>query len=102
MTPEERRIPTHKVRSSSVRPACLGHLRAYLDAHGSAFCSCWEDHDPELETDRFTKEFNTVVDMLRLTPRKGEHIKKYDPKENTATKIGRVRVSTQEKKWSYL
>ena len=75
VTPEERKYSYTQSQDIIRQAGCLGHLRAYLDAHGSAFYSCWEDHDPELKTDRFTEEFNAVVDMLRFDERFGHALK---------------------------
>ena len=54
-------------QSSQISGQCglIGHLRADMDADGSAFFSTWFDFRAELKTDEFKTEFDEVINSLR-------------------------------------
>ena len=53
----------------------IGHLRGDMDFDGSGFFTSWTDHRPDLKTNEFTLEFETVINALRNDPAFGEILK---------------------------
>lgn len=53
----------------------IGHLRGDMDFDGNGFFTSWTDHRPDLKTNEFTLEFETVINALRSDPAFGGILK---------------------------
>lgn len=53
----------------------IGHLRGDMDFDGNGFFTSWTDHRPDLKTDEFKAEFDTVINALRSDPTFGGLLK---------------------------
>ena len=45
---------------------CIGHLRVDMGHDGEAFFTNWDFHNPELVTQDFSVDFNSMIDALRV------------------------------------
>ena len=66
LTPEERVYTYTQEPEIMQKSGCIGHLRGDMDTNGKGFFTRWDDHTPELKTDAFKTEFDTVVNQLRF------------------------------------
>lgn len=64
MTAEERKYSYTQSRQLMMQTGCIGHLRADFGS-GNEFYSTWDDHRPEMKTERFMGEFDEVINALR-------------------------------------
>lgn len=53
----------------------IGHLRGDMGYDGSGFITSWTDHRPDLKTNEFKQEFDTVINALRSDPAFGGILK---------------------------
>jgi len=66
LMPEERAYTYTQEPEILQKSGCIGHLRGDMDTNGKGFFTRWDDHTPELKTDAFKTEFDTVVNQLRF------------------------------------
>ncbi len=66
LMPEERAYAYTQEPETMQKSGCIGHLRGDMDTNGKGFFTRWDDHTPELKTDAFKTEFDTVVNQLRF------------------------------------
>lgn len=45
---------------------CIGHLRVDMGRDGNEFHPSWDYHNPELASDDFAPDFNSIIDALRV------------------------------------
>lgn len=66
LTPEERSYTYTQDEELIKKTGCIGHLRADMDTDGNGFFTTWDDHNAELKTQEFKREFDKVINGLRF------------------------------------
>ena len=75
MLPEERDFSYSQRGGVMERSGCIGHLRVDMGSNGKGFFSNWDDHSPDLKTQAFKDEFDTVINALRFDKQYGSIFK---------------------------
>lgn len=75
MTQEERAFTYTQEPEMLENAGCIGHLRGDMGVNGNEFWTTWDDHAPELKTDTFKKELDSVVNLLRSDEQYGGLLK---------------------------
>ncbi len=64
--PEEIPFSYTQSQNDNIESGCIGFLRGDFDTSGKGFYSTWEDKVKFLKTEKFKKEFDDVINSLRL------------------------------------
>ena len=75
MTETERMYSYSQSSQIEGQSGLIGHLRGDMDHDGTGFFTSWTDHRPDLKTNEFTLEFETVINALRSDPAFGGILK---------------------------
>lgn len=75
MTETERMYSYSQSSQIEGQTGLIGHLRGDMDFDGNGFFTSWTDHRPDLKTNEFTLEFETVINALRSDPAFGGILK---------------------------
>ncbi len=71
MKEEERKYTYRQSQQLTMQTGSIGCLRTDFGRNGNEFYSTWSDHRIEMKTERFKKEFDQVVNALRMDERYG-------------------------------
>lgn len=71
MTQAERLYFYSESEQLMCQTGCIGHLRGDMGRNGNEFHTSWFDHQPDLKTQDFKDELDTVVNALRFDPAYG-------------------------------
>lgn len=75
MTETERMYSYSQSSQIEGQTGLIGHLRGDMDHDGTGFFTSWTDHRPDLKTNEFALEFETVINALRSDPAFGGILK---------------------------
>ena len=62
----ERKYTFKQSHQLEMQTGLIGYLRADMDSNGKGFFSTWNEFNSSLKTDEFRREFDDVINALRL------------------------------------
>ena len=62
----ERKYTFKQSHQLEMQTGLIGYLRADMDSDGKGFFSTWNEFNSSLKTDEFRREFDDVINALRL------------------------------------
>ena len=66
MKESERKYTFNQSHQIEMQTGLIGYLRADMDSNGKGFFSTWNEFNPTLKTEEFKREFDDVINALRL------------------------------------
>ena len=66
MKESERKYTFNQSHQIEMQTGLIGYLRADMDSNGKGFFSTWNEFNSSLKTEEFKREFDDVINALRL------------------------------------